>query len=85
MPLAIDGFPLEEWTLPGFGFGPFVVDEWTTSFKSKQKAYRVYSEKTGFQVHARKYGATIQFDGEYAQAICDAANRGELKVDSFPS
>lgn len=86
MGLSCDWVDVMSWIIPWPYNGPYSVDSWETSFVdsagSKIKAYRVIS-KSGAQLHT-KTGAVIQFDKEYAQLLCDAANKGTLSCADEP-
>lgn len=82
MSLSCDGAPLTMWTIPANAKGPFVVDSWEAGNTSRTMAYRVVGE-AGHQLHTAR-GCVLQFDAEYAQALCDAANQGLLQTDPVP-
>lgn len=79
MPLSDDNAPLADWTIPKNASGPFSIDSWETSYKGVF-AHRVVGI-TGHQLHTAE-GSVLQFDKDYAQALCDAANQGQLQIDA---
>lgn len=95
MSLCADGVPVELWQIAWNAVGPFTVDTWDSSHKREDGTripfHRVVG-KHGFQCSIPAQdgelrmasGAVIMQSREYAQAVCDAANAGQLRRQEEP-